>query len=95
MWFTDRSCMFHGSRALLERAMEKNSPRQEPPDEEKEEEEKEEEEGEEEKEGEKVKRKPGASEHHFRVDVENISVSSCMYIHVVGASLGMPHTTSR
>ena len=56
--------------------MEKHSPRQEPPDEEKEEEEKEEKE-EEEKEGERIRRKPGASEHRFRVDVENISVSSC------------------
>ena len=53
--------------------MEKYSPRQEPPDEEKEEEEKEEEKKEEE--GERVRRKPGASEHRFRVDVENISVS--------------------
>ena len=55
--------------------MEKHSPRQEPPDEEKEEEEKEKEE--EEKEGERIRRKPGASEHRFRVDVENISVSLC------------------
>ena len=54
--------------------MEKHSPREEPPDEEKEEEGKEEEK---EEEGERVRRKPGASEHRFRVDVENISVSSC------------------
>ena len=52
--------------------MEKHSPRQELQDEEKEEEEKEEE-----KEEEEIRRKPGASEHRFRVDVENISVSSC------------------
>ena len=62
------------SRALLETAMEKHSPRQEPPDEK--EEEGKEEEREEEEEGERVERKPGAAEHHFRVDVENISVSA-------------------
>ena len=52
--------------------MEKHSPRQELPDEK--EQERKEKEGEEE--GEKVERKPGAAEHHFRVDVENISVST-------------------
>ena len=53
--------------------MEKHSPRQEPPDEKEQEGKKE---GGGEEEGEKVERKPGAAEHHFRVDVENISVSA-------------------
>ena len=66
--------MLYYSRALLETAMEKHSPRQEPPDEKEQEGKKEE--GEEE-EGERVEKKPGAAEHHFRVDVENISVSTC------------------
>ena len=68
--------------------MEKHSPRQGSPEEEDKEEEKELEKEEEEKEGETVRRKPGASEHHFRVDVENISVSSCTCMHVVW---GEPH----